>query len=251
MRGHRQLQVAFAVVAVALALVTTPLRAAEVTEVTVLLTKVDDGDAKRVQHIQNGIHQDDNFALLRQSAIPLTVTDPDNPVKIVVDRTRTFQTMDGDGAALTDSSAYVLMNLKRNNPQLYEYTMKRLFSPTEGAGFSFLRLPMGASDYTASANYYTYCDEPSPDLSRFSIAHDRQCIIPVLKDALGLNPDLRILGSPWSAPAWMKTNGKLTGISGTDKAAGVTCKLRPDCFAVYADYFVKFIEQYQAEGINI
>jgi glucosylceramidase len=245
MHGNQQLQAAFAVVAMALALVTTPLRAGEV---TVILTKVDDGDARRVQ---NGVQQDDNFTLLRQSAIPLTVTDPENPVKIAVDRTQTFQTMYGDGAALTDSSAYVLMNLKRNNPQLYEHTMKQLFSPTEGAGFSFLRLPMGASDYIASANYYTYCDEPSPDLSRFSIAHDRQYIIPVLKDALRLNPDIRILGSPWSAPAWMKTNGKLTGISGTDKAAGATCKLRPDCFAVYAGYFVKFIEQYQAEGIEI
>jgi glucosylceramidase len=87
---------------------------------------------------------------------------------------------------MTDSSAWVLMNLKRRNPQLYDCTMKKLFSPTAGAGFSFLRLPMGASDYTASAIYYTYCDRQSPDMSLFSIAHDRQYIIPVLKDALRL-----------------------------------------------------------------
>ena len=73
----------------------------------------------------------------------------------------------------------------------------------------------------------------------------------MLKDALRLNPEIRILGSPWSAPAWMKTNGKLTGISEADKAAGATCKLKPECFEAYADYFVKFIEQYQAEGIEI
>jgi glucosylceramidase len=217
-------------------------------KVAVLLTKVDDGDIKRAQ---GEVHQDDNFTLLRQSSIPLTTTDPGRTVNITVNRTTFFQTMYGHGAAMTDSSAWVLSHLKEHNPQLYEYTMKKLFSPTEGAGFSFLRLPMGASDYTASTNYYTYCDEPSPDLGRFSIAHDRQCIIPVLRDALRLNPEIRILGSPWSAPAWMKTNGKLTGISEADKAARVTCKLRSDCFEAYAGYFVKFIEQYRAESLEI
>ena len=245
MRSNRLIHAACALAVGVFALCTTRLQAGEV---TVIVTKVDDGDAK---HVHYGIHQDDNFTLLRQSSIPLMAADPGRPVKIAVDRTRTFQTMFGHGAAMTDSSAWVLMNLKQHNPQLYEFTMKKLFSPTEGAGLSFLRLPMGASDYTASTTYYTYCDERSPDLSRFSIAHDRQCIIPVLKDALRLNPDIRILGSPWSAPAWMKTNGKLTGVSEADKASGVTCKLRSDCFEAYADYFVKFIEQYRAEGIEI
>jgi glucosylceramidase len=217
-------------------------------DVEIVLTKVDDGDIK---HLQDGIHDDGNLSLLRKGSSPLTTVDPGQPVKIVVDRNKIFQTMYGDGAAMTDSSAWVLTNLKRRNPQLYDYTMKKLFSPTDGAGFSFLRLPMGASDYTASATYYTYCDVRSPDLSRFSITHDRPYIIPVLKDALGLNPDIRILGSPWSAPAWMKTNGRLTGISEVDKASGATCRLRPECFELYADYLVKFIEQYQAEGIEI
>lgn len=244
-RPLRLLQAACAVAVGALVLYNTPLRGGEV---MVLLTKVDDGDAK---HVQNGIHQDDNFTLLRQSSIPFTAADPGRPVKITVDRTRTFQTMYGHGAAMTDSSAWVLMSLKRNNPELYDYTMKKLFSPTEGAGLSFLRLPVGASDYTATAAYYTHCDQRSPDLSRFSIAHDRQYIIPALQEALRLNPEIRILGSPWSAPAWMKTNGKLVGISEADKAAGATCKLRPECFEAYADYFVKFIEQYRAEGLEV
>jgi len=242
-KRHRQVVRALAAGAFALYTITLPAE-----EVTTIETKVDDGNAK---HVQNGIRQDDNFTLLRRSSIPLMTSDPGRPVKIVVDRTKVFQTMYGHGAAMTDSSAWVLANLKRRNPQLYDYTMKKLFSPTEGAGFSFLRLPMGASDYTASTNYYTYCDERSPDLSRFSIAHDRQCIIPMLKDALRLNPDIRMLGSPWSAPAWMKTNGKLVGISEADKAAGATCKLKSDCFEVYAGYFVKFIEQYRAEGIEV
>jgi glucosylceramidase len=242
MRSNRLLKAACIVI---FALCAASLRGSDV---IIVVTKVDDGDAK---HVQNDIHQDDNFTLLRRGSIPLTATNPNRPVKIAVDRTMNFQTMYGHGAAMTDSSAWVLMNLKQKNPQLYEYTMKKLFSPTEGAGLSFLRLPMGASDYTASADYYTYCDERSPNLSRFSIAHDRQYIIPVLKDALRLNPEIRILGSPWSAPAWMKTNGKLVGISEAQKAAGATCKLKFEYFEAYADYFVKFIEQYQAEGINI
>jgi glucosylceramidase len=222
--------------------------AARAGDVTVIVTKVDEGDLKRVP---NDIHQDDNFTLLRQSSISSSTADPGRTVKISVDPARTFQTMYGHGAAMTDSAAWVLMNLKRKNPELYGYTMKKLFSPAEGAGFSLLRLPMGDSDYTANATYHTYCDEASPDLSRFSIAHDQQSIVPVLKDALRLNPEIRILGTPWSAPAWMKTNGRLTGISEADKAAGATCKLKSDCFAVYADYFLKFIEQYQAAGVTV
>ena len=238
-------QTACALAAALIALPALPLPAGEV---TVLATKVTDGDAKRGPY---GIHQDDALTLLRQSSIPLRTSDPGRPVKIVVDRGQTFQLMYGEGAAMTDSSAWVLMNLKRHNPGLYDYTMQQLFSPTQGAGFSVLRLPMGASDYTATAAYYTYCDEPSPDLSRFSITHDREYIIPALQDALRLNPELHILGSPWSGPAWMKTNGKLTGTSPEQKAAGVACRLKPECFDSYADYFVKFIETYRAAGIEI
>jgi glucosylceramidase len=241
-----RLHLAARVVVAALALCTASLHGAEV---KVVLTKVDDGD---IQRDQNGIHEDKSLTLLREGSISLTAVDPGCPVKIRVDPTKSFQTMYGDGAAMTDSSAWVLMNLKQKNPRLYDDTMRKLFSPTEGAGFSFLRLPIGASDYTASATYYTYCDtRSSPDLGLFSIAHDRSCIIPVLKDALRLNPEIRILGTPWSAPAWMKTNGKLTGISEADKTAGATCRLRPEYFESYADYFVKFIEQYKAEGIEI
>src|SRR5208282_519180 len=100
MRSNRLLQTACAVAAGALALCTTPLRGSDV---IVVVTKVDDGDAK---HVQNGVHQDDNFTLLRQGSIPLTVADPGRPVKIAVDRTMTFQTMYGHGAAMTDSSAW-------------------------------------------------------------------------------------------------------------------------------------------------
>ena len=237
-----------------LSLVASPLNGAEV---RTLLTCIADGDAKDVRlRAANragtfGSQQDEGFALLLDGAVPLVASDPGLPLTILLDRAQTDQTMLGHGAAMTDSSAWVLMRLKAMNPELYRYTMKKLFSPTEGAGFSFLRLPMGASDYTATEKLYTYCDEPSPDLTSFSIAHDQEYIIPALKEALRLNPEIRILASPWSAPAWMKTNGKLEGISAAEKAAGATNQLKPECFALYADYFVKCLEAYRSAGIAI
>jgi glucosylceramidase len=229
----------------------------EAAQVRVLLTQIDDGD-KRDAKLRSATgpgryddHQDDAYVLLREDIAPLLRRSPAQPIRIVVDHGRAFQTMLGHGAAMTDASAYVLMNLKAKNPTLFAYVMKKLFAPEAGAGFSFLRLPMGASDYTATNSYFTYCDEASPDLRKFSTEHDAQYIIPALKEALKLNPEIRILASPWSPPSWMKTNGALKGISGKDKAAGKTCRLKPEWFETYAEFFVKFIEAYKAAGIEI
>ncbi len=232
---------------------TAPIVAAEV---QVLVTRVEDGDAKRAK-LEKGdvwkydLHQDDDFALLRPGTTPLVDVDPGQRIAITIDRSTTWQTMLGHGGAMTDSSAFVLMGLKARNPELYAYTMTKLFSPSVGAGFSVLRLTMGASDYVATKSYFTYCDEESLDLAGFSIARDREFIIPALKDALALNSELQLIASPWSAPAWMKTNRDLKGVSEAAKAAGATCRLRPEYFAAYADYFIRFIEAYQAEGIAI
>lgn len=222
----------------------------------VLLTKIDEGDRKRTVFEAGGTwrydrHQDEAFTLLRPETVPLTTSATAHPITITIDRTNTYQTILGHGGAMTDASAFVLMNLKAKNPELYAYTMTRLFSPTEGAGFSVLRLAMGASDYVATKAYFTYCDQESMTLDGFSIARDQEFIIPALKDALALNPDLRLIASPWSPPAWMKNNRSLLGVSAADKATGASNTLRSDCFAVYADYFVKFIEAYQAAGVTI
>jgi O-glycosyl hydrolase len=159
---------------------------------------------------------------------------------IQVDETRTYQTMDGFGASLTDSSAYVIY--KYLNEDDRKSLMETLFSPEKGAGFSYLRLPMGASDFAVSS--YTYDDMPQgqtdPGLKKFSINHDKEYIIPVLKQALKINPELRIMATPWSAPGWMKTTGKLE-----------QGKLLPQYYATYAQYFVKFIQEYSKKGIPI
>lgn len=161
---------------------------------------------------------------------------------ISVDPSRSYQTMDGFGASITDSSAHVLYRLDRSTR---DATMRRLFSPTDGDGLSFLRQPMGASDFVAG-DFYTYDDLPPGRtdyrMRRFSIAHDRAQILPLLRQALELNPRLKVRGTPWSPPAWMKTNGSLIGGRLIDD---------PRIYRAYARYFVKFVTGYARAGVPI
>ncbi|NUT46992.1 MAG: hypothetical protein HOV94_06660, partial [Saccharothrix sp.] len=161
---------------------------------------------------------------------------------ITVNPGQTFQTMDGFGASLTDSSASLLYRL----PQAQrDQVMTSVFSPTQGIGMSVLRQPIGASDFV-DGPHYTYNDLPSgqTDLSqsRFSIAHDEAKILPLLRQALQLNPQLKIMASPWSVPAWMKTNNSLVG---------GRVKNDPAYFRSYALYLLKFVQQYKAAGVPI
>lgn len=220
------------------------------------ISSIDDGD-RRTTLRESGnrwnydSRQDDGFTLLRHGSIGVEASSKPDPHVLEIDRTTTYQTLSGFGAALTDSSAFVLSRLKNESPEMYAHTLRRLFSRGEGAGFSVLRLAVGASDYVATDGYFTCCDEVSPDLKHFDIARDRSFVIPVLKDILQLNPGIRLIATPWSAPAWMKTNGRLEGIRQEEKNHGSTCRLKDDCFGIYADYLVRFLELYQNEGIRI
>jgi glucosylceramidase len=161
---------------------------------------------------------------------------------ITVDPGRRFQTMVGFGASITDSSAAVLYRLE---PAARAAAMASLFDPRHGDGLSLLRQPMGGSDFVAQAAY-TYDDLPPGQtdygMRHFSIAHDEAQILPLLRQALALNPDLRIIASPWSAPAWMKANGSLIGGSLIDD---------PRITAAYADYFVEFLLAYERAGVPV
>jgi glucosylceramidase len=130
---------------------------------------------------------------------------------IVVDPTLTYQRMQGFGGAITDSAAAVLYRL---SPAARAATMRSLFDPVTGDGLDYLRQPIGASDFVATADY-TYDDLPAGQTDyaqqHFSIAHDQAQILPLLRQAKALNPHLQIIASPWSPPAWMKTNGSLIG----------------------------------------
>lgn len=160
---------------------------------------------------------------------------------IAIDPSVTYQEIDGFGASLTDSSAWLLYEFL--NASERQAVLKDLFDPDEGIGLSYLRQPMGASDFRLQE--YSYDDLPAGasadyDLDYFTIAYDEQYIIPTLKEILAINPDVRIMGSPWSPPKWMKTSGQIGGGS-----------LKSNVYPTYANYFVKFIQAYAAHGIAI
>lgn len=183
---------------------------------------------------------DSSKKLQRQPNVCFIPSTGSNTLQIKVDEKTKYQQMDGFGAAFTDSSAWLIYN-KLNASQRNEL-MTKLFSKTAGIGISYIRIPMGSSDFALTP--YTYDDMPlgqtDTNLTNFSIAHDTVYIIPLLQQAKRLNPELKFIGSPWSAPAWMKTSETLNEGS-----------LNSDYSQVYANYFVKFIQAYQAQGIPI
>ncbi|MDQ2583984.1 discoidin domain-containing protein [Saccharothrix yanglingensis] len=170
-------------------------------------------------------------------------TTPSTHPTIVVDPDRTYQAVDGFGASITDSSAAVLHGLA---PDVRAKTMRDLFDPVHGIGVSFLRQPVGSSDFTAEAEHYTYDDVPPGRtdfaLRHFSIAHDEAVILPLLREAKRLNPRLKVMATPWSPPAWMKT---------TDSLVGGRLQDDPRVYDAYARYLVKFVQAYTAAGVPI
>jgi glucosylceramidase len=161
---------------------------------------------------------------------------------VVVDPTLTFQQMQGFGGAITDSSATVLYRL---SPAARAATMRSLFSPVHGDGLDYLRQPVGASDFVATAAY-TYDDLAAGQTDyaqqHFSIAHDQAQILPLLRQAETLNPRLQIVASPWSPTAWMKTTDSLIGGRLIDD---------PRIYHSYALYLLKFVEAYRAAGVSV
>ena len=164
-----------------------------------------------------------------------------------VNESQTFQQMIGFGAAVTDSSAWLIYN--RMSSSQRTTLMQQLFDPNHGIGLSFVRIPMGSSDFSIDGPY-SYDDLPTglsdPNLNHFSISHDNAYILPVLQQARSLNPSLTFMANPWSPPAWMKTNGSMLGTLN-----GVTGTLNSADYGPLAQYFVKFIQAYQAQGITI
>jgi glucosylceramidase len=157
--------------------------------------------------------------------------------------TTTYQAIDGFGAAMTDSSAWLLQN--KMSAAQRDKLMRQIFSPTSGIGLNYLRVPFGASDFTASG-FYSYNDNPlggtDAPQDHFSIAHDQAYIIPRLQQALALNPQLKLMGSPWSAPGWMKTSGSMYG---------TRASLKTSLEASYATYLKKSVQAYAAVGLPI
>lgn len=183
----------------------------------------------------------DRSVLLQKQNVALNFSATNNGnTTIEVDPSQVFQTIDGFGYTLTGGSATLMNSLGTAEK---DALIKELFSTEEGAiGVSYLRVSIGASDL--SANVFTYNERPTgqTDVNQdhFSIEAEMVDLVPILKKILAINPNIKILGSPWTAPTWMKTNNAYKGGS-----------LKPEYYQSYAKYFVKYIQAMKAQGITI
>ncbi|KAF0114265.1 MAG: glucosylceramidase [Hyphomonadaceae bacterium] len=181
----------------------------------------------------------DKSKLLAQEADVAIASSTDNSTIINVDATEAYQTMVGVGASFTDASVYLMQN--KLAPDARQAIIQDLYSK-RGIGLNFARLTIGASDFSRS--HYSYDDVPrgqsDPLLNNFSLDPAKSDLLPILKLALAVNPDLKIMASPWSAPGWMKTSYSMIG--GT---------LRPEFYRAFANYLVRYVEAMKAEGVNI
>jgi glucosylceramidase len=159
---------------------------------------------------------------------------------IVVDPSQAMQTIDGFGFALTGGSAELLT--KMSSPARAKVLQQIFGSEGDHLGVSYLRVSIGASDLNSFV--FSYDDlaqgENDYELKKFDLGPDRKDVIPVLKEILRISPGIKILGSPWSAPAWMKTNNHVRGGA-----------LKEECYPAYALYLVKYVQEMKKEGIDI
>jgi glucosylceramidase len=164
----------------------------------------------------------------------------DAEVVLTLDAARTGQTMLGMGSSLEPATAY---NLSLLDEEARAHLMRRLLDAETGAGMNLMRISIGTPDFTGDP-WYSYNDladgETDEAMERFSIEKDRRYILPALRLARRVNPELLFFASPWSPPGWMKTTKSLIGGS-----------LEPRYYAAYARYFVRFIQEYEKEGIPI
>jgi len=183
----------------------------------------------------------DQSALLQKQNTVLSFGTTSNVFPFIdVDSTQLFQSIDGFGFTLTGGSAYVInqMNVASKAALLQE-----LFgNDSSSISISYLRLSIGASDLSSSV--FSYDDVPAGEtdtaLNNFSLGPDTTDLIPLLKQILAINPSIKIIAAPWSAPVWMK-----------DTASTIGGSLLPAYYNVYAQYFVKYIQQMKALGITI
>ena len=218
---------------------TFPLAVVEAFGRACLLLVLVAGAEVSAQTVSVWLTTDDQVNKLQPVASVAFTTGSGGSNSVFVDETQTYQRVEGFGASFTDSAGYLLnevaTSLARSNAMYSLFTRNG-----NGIGVSFVRNPMGASDLARTQ--YSYDDLPSgqtdTNLTSFSIAHDQADIIPLVQQALQLNPQLTIMANPWSPPGWMKTSGSMVG--GT---------LLGNMYPSFARYFVKYIQAYQAAGI--
>lgn len=182
---------------------------------------------------------DETALLTRRPALGYTEQANNFPT-IAIDTTQTFQTMDGFGYTLTSGSA-TLINEMSNTAKTA--LLNELFGKNDNSiHISYLRISIGASDLSDSV--YTYDDMPAGqtdvNLDHFSLQPDKTDLIPLLKEIVNIDPEMKIIATPWTSPVWMKSNGSSAGGN-----------LKTEYYSAYAKYFVKYIQAMKAESINI
>ncbi|PYC87380.1 glucosylceramidase, partial [Streptomyces tateyamensis] len=180
--------------------------------------------------------------LQQQAPLTLNAGSATGSQTISVDESTRYQQFTGAGASFTDTAAWLMNSSGALSSGTRDTVMRNLFDPVNGIGLDFLRNPMGASDL---ARYnYTFDDQPAgqsdPALNGFSLAHDLADVLPLTKQAQALNPALKVMATPWTAPAWMKDSGAVS-----------QGWLQSQYYAAYAQYFVKYLQGYQANGVHV
>lgn len=183
---------------------------------------------------------DQSSLLQKQSSILIFGNTTNSNQNIEVDETQTFQTVDGFGFTLTGGSAELINGLNTSKKQ---EVLQELFGVVNNSiSISYLRISIGASDLNSAP--FTYNDLPygqdDVNQTKFSLTPDMTHLIPLLKEILLINPSIKIMAVPWSAPSWMKTNYTSIGSS-----------LVSIYYTSYAQYFVKYIQAMKAQGITI
>lgn len=176
----------------------------------------------------------------QQGAYPFSSAGANTGAVITVDDKQQFQQVDGFGYTLTGGSATLIGRLNSSEKAAL---LKELFGNNTGSiGVSYLRVSIGASDLDSAVFSYSDLPEGQTDeqLKGFSLSKDTLHLVPLLQQILAINPHIKILGSPWSAPVWMKDNNKSMGGG-----------LLPRYYPVYANYFVKYIQAMKSKGITI
>jgi glucosylceramidase len=200
------------------------------------------GAAAAPAAVQAWITTGDQSQLLARAADARLDADAAAPgaATITIDPAARYQEIAGFGAAITDASAYLIQRL---DPARRDALLRQLFGREgDGIGLSFTRLTIGASDF--SRTHYSFDDMPpgqsDPQLAHFSLAPQRDTVLPVVKAAQAINPNLKVMASPWSAPGWMKSGDSL--VKGT---------LKPDAFDAYARYLDRYLNEMQAAGVTV
>jgi glucosylceramidase len=210
--------------------------------VMVLLGSTTITSAQKAETASLWLTKADRSALFQKQAdvLPFKADGKTADLTIAVNDKETYQPIDGFGFALTGGSA---MHIVRMSADSRAALLKNLFATSDNnIGVSYLRLSIGSSDLNEKV--FSYDDTPAgqtdPSLKHFDLGPDKLDVIPVMKQILAINPAIKILGSPWSPPAWMKTN--------EDTRGG---RLKPEYWGTYAKYLVKYIQGMKAQGINI